>query len=52
MPHYYEVVGKALLWSLEQGLGEDWTPSVADVLEQGLRASISTLHDHARGTAI
>jgi hemoglobin-like flavoprotein len=26
---HYEVVGKALLWSLEQGLGRDWTPSVA-----------------------
>jgi hemoglobin-like flavoprotein len=26
---HYEVVGKALLWSLEQGLGRNWTPSVA-----------------------
>ncbi len=23
---HYETVGTALLWSLEQGLGEDWTP--------------------------
>src|SRR6266446_5761025 len=26
---HYEVVGKALLWSLEQGLGPNWTPSLA-----------------------
>jgi hemoglobin-like flavoprotein len=27
---HYDVVGQALLWSLEQGLGQDWTPSLAD----------------------
>jgi hemoglobin-like flavoprotein len=26
---HYPVVGDALLWSLEQGLGAHWTPSVA-----------------------
>lgn len=27
---HYPVVGAALLWTLEQGLGEAWTPEVAD----------------------
>lgn len=27
---HYPVVGSALLWTLEQGLGKDWTPEVAD----------------------
>ena len=27
---HYPVVGSALLWTLEQGLGEAWTPAVAD----------------------
>jgi hemoglobin-like flavoprotein len=27
---HYPVVGSALLWTLEQGLGKDWTPDVAD----------------------
>lgn len=28
--HHYETVGEALLWALEQGLGEDFTPEVKD----------------------
>ena len=27
---HYPVVGGALLWTLEKGLGESWTPDVAD----------------------
>lgn len=27
---HYPVVGSALLWTLEKGLGEAWTPDVAD----------------------
>jgi hemoglobin-like flavoprotein len=27
---HYPVVGAALLWTLEQGLGDGWTPDVAD----------------------
>jgi len=27
---HYPVVGAALLWTLEKGLGPDWTPEVAD----------------------
>ena len=29
-PEHYPVVGAALLWTLEQGLGSGWTPEVAD----------------------
>jgi hemoglobin-like flavoprotein len=29
-PTHYPVVGAALLWTLERGLGEAWTPAVAD----------------------
>jgi hemoglobin-like flavoprotein len=28
-PAHFPVVGEALLWTLEQGLGESWTPDVA-----------------------
>lgn len=29
-PEHYPVVGSALLWTLEKGLGDAWTPEVAD----------------------
>src|SRR6201991_5345746 len=29
-PEHYPVVGGALLWTLEKGLGEAWTPGVAE----------------------
>jgi nitric oxide dioxygenase len=29
-PEHYPVVGSALLWTLEKGLGADWTDDVAD----------------------
>jgi hemoglobin-like flavoprotein len=29
-PAHYEIVGQALLWSLQQGLGNNWTPGVAE----------------------
>jgi hemoglobin-like flavoprotein len=28
-PDHYESVGAALLWTLERGLGEEWTPELA-----------------------
>jgi hemoglobin-like flavoprotein len=28
-PAHYRLVGKALLWTLQQALGRDWTPEVA-----------------------
>ncbi|MGJ5202593.1 globin family protein [Bradyrhizobium sp. HKCCYLR20261] len=29
-PEHYPIVGSALLWTLEKGLGAAWTPDVAD----------------------
>ncbi|MCX7320533.1 MAG: globin family protein [Hyphomicrobiales bacterium] len=29
-PEHYPIVGAALLWTLEKGLGEAWTPELAD----------------------
>jgi hemoglobin-like flavoprotein len=29
-PAHYKLVGKALLWTLEQGLGNDWTEEVKE----------------------
>src|SRR6201995_4564675 len=29
-PEHYPVVGGALLWTLEKGLGDGWTPEIAD----------------------
>jgi hemoglobin-like flavoprotein len=29
-PEHYPVVGAALLWTLEKGLGDAWTPAVAE----------------------
>lgn len=28
-PEHYDLVGQALLWTLERGLGKDWTPELA-----------------------
>ena len=30
MPWHYQVVGQALLWTLQQGLGRDWTGDVEE----------------------
>ena len=29
-PDHYKMVGNALLWTLEKGLGKDWTPAVKE----------------------
>lgn len=49
---HFESVGSALLWTLEQGLGEHWTPAVAEawsevygllanIMQSGMRAAIA-----------
>lgn len=30
LPHHYGWVGESLLWTLERGLGDDWTPAVQE----------------------
>jgi hemoglobin-like flavoprotein len=39
---HYPVVGGALLWTLEKGLGPDWTPAVAEAWT----AAYATLSDY------
>lgn len=29
-PEYYDAVGSALLWTLQKGLGRDWTPAAEE----------------------
>ena len=41
-PAHYPVVGSALLWTLEKGLGEAWTPETA----AAWTAAYSTLSDY------
>lgn len=36
-PAHYQLVGQALLWTLEQGLGRDWTPELASAWENCYR---------------
>lgn len=33
-PQHYAYVGAALLWTLERGLGDDWTPPVAEAWQR------------------
>ena len=39
---HYPVVGSALLWTLEKGLGEGWTPELADAW----KSAYGTLSGH------
>jgi hemoglobin-like flavoprotein len=32
-PEHYRYVGEALMWTLQQGLGADWTPEVQEAWE-------------------
>jgi hemoglobin-like flavoprotein len=43
-PEHYPVVGGALLWTLEKGLGDAWTPRSRRSLDRGLRHAVR-LHD-------
>ncbi len=43
----YETVGSALLWTLERGLGEDWTPEVAEAWTLPYTLLSDTMRDGA-----
>jgi hemoglobin-like flavoprotein len=43
--HHYDTVGAALLWTLEQGLGPDFTPEIREAWSQ----TYSVLADTMRG---
>ena len=41
LPQHYEMIRTALLWTLEKGLENDWTPDVADAWHTG---SMEVMH--------
>ena len=41
LPQHYEMIRTALLWTLEKGLENDWTPDVADAW---LTGSMEVMH--------
>ena len=45
---YYETVGEALLWTLEQGLGRDFTPDVKDAWAEAYKLLSDTMKSVAR----
>lgn len=50
-PQDYETVGAALLWTLERGLGESFTPEVAEAWAEvyGMLASVMKISAYPRG---
>jgi hemoglobin-like flavoprotein len=47
---YYDTVGEALLWTLEQGLGENFTPEVKDAWAEAYKLLSGVMIDAARET--
>lgn len=47
----YEAVGAALLYTLEAGLGEDWTPELAAAWEETYAVVSGAMRDAARESA-
>jgi nitric oxide dioxygenase len=50
-PSHYAPVGKALLWTLERGLGPAWTPPVAAAWTEAYGTLSSFMIGEAYGTA-
>jgi nitric oxide dioxygenase len=50
-PAHYPVVGGALLWTLEKGLGEAWTPDVAAAWTSAYGTLSGYMISEAYGTA-
>ncbi len=48
VPDHYPVVGAALLWTLEQGLGDAFTPAVKDAWTDAYRLLSSAMIDAAK----
>jgi hemoglobin-like flavoprotein len=46
---HYPVVGAALLWTLEKGLGDDWTPEVAEAWTAAYRTLSGFMISEAYG---
>jgi hemoglobin-like flavoprotein len=50
-PDHYPVVGSALLWTLEKGLGAGWTPDVASVWTTAYSTLSGFMISEAYGTS-
>ncbi|MBR0757386.1 hemin receptor [Bradyrhizobium jicamae] len=50
-PDHYPVVGSTLLWTLEKGLGEAWTPAVAAAWTAAYGTLSTYMISEAYGTA-
>ena len=48
-PQHYTPVGAALLWTLEQGLGPDWTPELAEAWTAAYTTLSGFMIDEAYG---
>ena len=47
LPEHYAIVGSALLWTLEQGLGDAFTPDVRDAWTTAYGILAATMQDAA-----
>jgi len=50
-PEHYPVVGAALLWTLEKGLGDGWTPDVAEAWKAAYGTLSGFMINEAYGAA-
>jgi hemoglobin-like flavoprotein len=50
-PAHYPVVGKVLLWTLERGLGDAWTPDVATAWASAYATLANFMIGEAYGTS-
>jgi hemoglobin-like flavoprotein len=48
-PAHYKIVGDALLWTLKNGLGKDWTPESAEAWETCYKLLSDTMIKAAAG---
>ena len=48
----YGTVGKALIWTLEQGMGEDFTPEVRDAWMAAYGMIAQVMQQGSRGTVL
>jgi hemoglobin-like flavoprotein len=51
-PEHYEPVGAALLWTLERGLGERWTPQLAAAWRTAYGVLSQFMIDEAYGRSV
>ncbi len=48
-PEHYKLVGEALLWTLEKGLGNDWTPAVKAAWTEAYTVLADTMINASHG---